>query len=82
MDTCIKKCEFCGKPFEIKSYTVADITKKVQVAQCNCYEEIEKKNQEEKEKEEKRKILEKKFQNSLITPFFPYLLFIFSSHSK
>lgn len=70
MDTSLKKCEFCGKEYFKKTYNILGIDKIMQFPQCTCLEELRKKEQEEKEKQKKRDILERKFQNSLITPFF------------
>lgn len=70
MDASIKKCETCGKEYAKKTLEIFGIKKIIQFPQCTCLEELRKKEEEEKEKEEKRSILERKFQNSLITPFF------------
>lgn len=70
MDASIKKCEICGKEYAKKTFEIFGIKKIMQFAQCTCMDDLRKKEEEEKEKEEKRSILERKFQNSLITPFF------------
>lgn len=70
MDTRLKKCEFCGKEYIEKTFTILGVEKTINVAQCNCFEENDKKRKLEKEKEEKKLILEKKFQNSMMSPYF------------
>ena len=57
----IIKCQHCGKPYEMKAFTVLGITKKLWVAQCNCIDKLAEKQKEAQIQEEKKRILEKKF---------------------
>lgn len=66
----IIKCQHCGKPYEMKAFTVLGITKKLWVAQCNCIDKLAEKQKEAQIQEEKKRILEKKFKNSMMTPLF------------
>ena len=64
------KCPHCGKPYEIKTFTVMGVTKNLSVSQCNCIDEIAEKERLKNEAEERKRILEKKFKNSMMTPVF------------
>lgn len=67
----IIKCQHCGKPYEMKAFTVLGITKKLWVAQCNCIDKLaEKQKRSTDTKKKKKRILEKKFKNSMMTPLF------------
>lgn len=66
----IRKCDFCGKPYEWYELKVLNRTSKVLVPACNCMDVEEKRKEAEKKAIHDKEILAKKFENSLMTPFF------------
>ena len=73
----IKKetCKYCGKPYKLSEHKLFSGTDKerimrMQVPTCNCIEENERRQKEAAEAKHKKEILAKKFENSLITPYF------------
>lgn len=68
-------CKYCGKPYKTEEYqlfkgTLKEKTMRLEVPTCKCIEESEKRAQEAAEAKRKKEILAKKFENSLMTPFF------------
>ena len=67
----LQVCKYCGKQYTWFEKEFLQGKKiKVQVPTCNCRELEEKRKKAEKEAIRKKEILARKFENSLITPFF------------
>ena len=71
----IDKCKYCGKEFKPYSQVVFQGTPNekvlsVYVPACNCVEIQRQKLEQEKEAEETKNKLARKFENSVITPYF------------
>lgn len=65
-----KKCSICGKQYRLHGFTIGNIVKSVTVPDCDCEFEAEENKKAEQDKVRKNEILERKFQNSLMTPYF------------
>ena len=76
----LRKCPKCGKTYKIYEQAIFKGTErekvlKIQIPTCNC-EELEAERQKAaKEAAYKKEILAKKFENSLMTPFFKQKVF-------
>lgn len=71
----IEICKYCGKSYKFIEHKLFAGTDKerimrMQVPTCNCIEENERRQKEAAEAKQKKEILAKKFENSLITPYF------------
>lgn len=71
----LDKCKYCGKPYKLLEYKIFAGTDKervmcMQAPTCNCIEENERRQKEAAEAKQKKEILAKKFENSLMTPYF------------
>lgn len=71
----IEICKYCGKSYKFIEHKLFAGTDKerimrMQVPTCNCIEENERRQKEAAEAKTKKEILAKKFENSLITPYF------------
>lgn len=69
------KCPKCGKLYTLREFTIFKGTEKekvikMQMPTCNCIELEETRKKAEKEAAQKKAILDLKFENSLITPYF------------
>lgn len=70
----IRKCEHCGKPYELKEYVLGVGTPKekrlsIQVPTCDCIDLKEQAEKELVEKTYKKNKLKSLFENSLMTPY-------------
>ena len=68
-------CKYCGKPYKFAEHKIFTGTDKerimrMQVPTCICIEENERRQKEAAEAKQKKEILARKFENSLITPYF------------
>lgn len=71
----LDKCKYCGKTYKIEEFKIFKGTPKekiarLQVPTCNCISIQEERKKAAAEAEQKKKILNKLFENSLITPYF------------
>ena len=66
----MKVCEFCGKEFVTKKLNVLGTTRIIEVANCNCFEEKLKEDEQKKVIELKKAQIDKIFDNSMMTPLF------------
>jgi DNA replication protein DnaC len=75
----LKKCQYCGKPYNWFEKTILNGAKhlKFQVPACDCLEKLEKEKEENEKKALKQERLNKRFDNSMITPFFKEKTFEF-----
>lgn len=70
-----QKCEKCGKPYQMFKKVIFEGTAqekiiKMPIPTCNCLELEEERKKAAEEAEHKKAVLARKFENSLITPFF------------
>lgn len=66
----MKKCPHCGKSFVWFDRKLKNINIHIQVPDCNCVEEIEKRKKFEAIEAAKKERLARLFENSMMTPFF------------
>lgn len=71
----MKKCPHCGKSFVWYDKKLPNINVHVQVPNCNCFEQIQQKEEAAKIAAAKKERLKKLFENSLMTEFFKQKVF-------
>lgn len=68
----MRKCSICKRDYRIEEIKIPfyGIQSNVEVADCDCEARREEENRMERDKQYMRQVLSRKFENSLLTPFF------------
>jgi len=66
----MRKCEYCGKTYVEATYKILKMDKIILVPACECLDTEYQRKECERAKQSHREILTKKFENSMITPYF------------